>query len=160
MGSTDEVFSNDGTTNWSNYGTDDENLTLLMPVYRAPRMERRTSSLCLPPTAMMPTSQYQPSLQGSPSLSSKMNRSTSLKYRFEEDYGECYTPTLFRRQRNPLLAKVESSPKKSSEHWQKIRKKIFFVKKISKDQEQVENGIEEHDAAGDVGFLRILRITT
>lgn len=140
-GSNDEVFSNND--NWSNYGTEDENLTLLMPMVRAPRMERRTSSLCLPSAGRMPAASGA-SWQGSPS--SSMNRSTSLKCRYNEDYSECYTPTLFRRQRNPLLARVET-PKKSKEHWQKIRKKIFRIKKTDGDEENADQN------AADVGFF-------
>ena len=120
---------------------EDEMDFYLMPPMRTPRMENRTSSLCLPPANM---------LTRSPSL---MNRSTSLRnsnvrialsnesLEWIPENTEEDTPPLFKR-RNPLLARVPSQSKigskngpETKERWFKIRK-LFFSKENNAEFEE------------------------
>ena len=69
-----------------------------------------------------------------------------------DGYNECYTPTLFKRQRNPLLAKVEKNKKQASkENWLKIRSKLFF----KKDTNGAPTAASDQNIdPEDVGFLQ------
>lgn len=67
---------------------------------------------------------------------------TSSSEEYAEDSG--YTPTLFRKQRNPLLAKVGSKKKTSKDNWLKIRKMFHISSK--------EN-LDKNDDHQDVGFF-------